>query len=173
MIAYQALVEQLGAYSKDLRDLERVSPIVYTQRVSEDLRVNQEQEQKEIEEWIAECNRHIDNFRVSYQSLIDDIHQSKIVSKTMENVIASAYVAIAKAQFLIQDHKLKLTIEKRKVEELETTRHRVQKELDAHSSKLEALRTQRNFCPMRSLGLRLWLRSRKHTRGISSALRTK
>ena len=49
---------------------------------------------------------------------------------------------IVKAQALIQDHELKLVNEKNKVEELEATRHWVQKELDDNSSKLEALRTQ-------------------------------
>jgi len=95
-----------------------------------------------IEKRRAECARHIDDLRVSYQSLIEDIHQSEIVFKTAEDVISSARVVIAKAQVLIQDHELKLANEKRKVDALESTRHQVQKELDDHSSKLEALRTQ-------------------------------
>ena len=61
------LVEQLGTYLRDCRNLERVCPIVDAQWVSEDLSVIQEQERKEIEELIAECTRHIDNSRVSYQ----------------------------------------------------------------------------------------------------------
>ena len=51
-------------------------------------------------------------------------------------------MAIAEAQALIQDHELKLANEKKKVEELQTIRHRVQQELDDYYSKLEALRTQ-------------------------------
>ena len=51
-------------------------------------------------------------------------------------------MVIAKAQALIQDHELKLVNEKRKVKELETTRHLMQKELYDHSSNLEALRPQ-------------------------------
>jgi len=47
-IVYQALVEQLGTYSKDLGNLEKVSLVVDAQRVSEDLHIKQEQEQKEI-----------------------------------------------------------------------------------------------------------------------------
>ena len=78
-----------------------------------------------IEERIAECTHHIDSSRVNYQSLIDDIHQSEVISKTVEDVIASARIVIAKTQALIQDHELKLANEKRKVEELETTKHRV------------------------------------------------
>jgi len=63
---YQVLVEQLGTYSKDLRNLERVSPIVDAQQVSENLRTTQERERKEIEEQIAECTHNIDDSRVSY-----------------------------------------------------------------------------------------------------------
>ena len=37
-------------------------------------------------------------------------------------------MAIAKAHALIQDHKLKLANEKKKMEELEATKHRVQME---------------------------------------------
>ena len=116
--------------------------------MSDNLCATQEQEWKEIEEWIAECTRHIDDFRVSYQSLIDDIDQSKVVSKTVKDVIASARMTITKSQALIQYHELNLANEKRKVEELETTKHRMQKEVNDHSSKLEALRIQqpqRNF----------------------------
>jgi len=122
---YQVLVEQLGTYSEDLRNLEKANLVVNAQQVSEDLRIRQEQEWKEIEEWIAESARYIDTSRVSYQSLTDDLHQSEVVSKAMEDVILSARLAIAKAQALIQDHELKLENEKERVGELETTRHRV------------------------------------------------
>ena len=122
---YQALVEQLGTYSKDLRNLERANSVADAQRVSEDLRIRQKQGQKEIEEWIAECACYIDTSRVSYQGLTDDLHQSEVASKAMENVIASACVAIAKARALIQDHELKLANEKKRMEELETTNRRV------------------------------------------------
>jgi len=141
-VVYQALVEQLGTYSNDLRNLERANPTADAQRASEELHINQEEEQMEIEEQIAECIRHIDIFRISYQGLTDDIHQSEVISKAMEDVIASARVAIAKAQALIQDHELKLANEKKRVEELESIRHRAQKELEDHSSKLETLRAQ-------------------------------
>ena len=110
--------------------------------MSDNLHATQELERKEIEEWIAEYTHHIEDSRVSYHSLINDIHQSEVVSKIAEDVIASARVAITKTQALIQYHELKLANEKRKVEELETTKHRVQKELNGHSSELEALRTQ-------------------------------
>ena len=128
MIVYQALVKQIGTYSRDLRNLERVSLVADTQWVSKDLCIKQEQERREIEERIAECTCQINTFRVSYQGLIDELHQSEVTSKVAEDIIASARVAIAKAQALIQDHELKLVNEKRKVKELEITKHRVQKE---------------------------------------------
>jgi len=53
-------------------------------------------------------------------------------------------------QTLIQDHELKLTNEKKKAEELEATRHQVQKELADHSSKLETLRAQLTSKPFLS-----------------------
>ena len=89
---------------KDLRNQERVSSVVNAQQVSEDLHIIQEWERKKIEERIAECTYHIDDSKISYQSLINDIHQSEIVFKTVKDIIASAYMAIAKAQALIQDN---------------------------------------------------------------------
>ena len=110
---YQELVEKLGAYSKDLRNLERANLVTDAQRVSEDLRIMQEQERKEIEARIAECAYYIETSKVSYQGLTDDLHQSEVASKAMEYVISSARVMIAKAPTLIQDHKLKLFNEKK------------------------------------------------------------
>ena len=75
------------------------------------------------------------------QGLIDDLHQSEVTFKVAEDIIVSARVAIAKAHALIQEHELKLANEN-KMEELEATKHRVQKELDDHSAKLETLRAQ-------------------------------
>ena len=82
----------MSTYSKDLRNLKRVSTVTDSQRVSEDLCIKQEREQKEIEERIAECTCYVDSSRVSYQSLINDIHQSEIVFKTVENVMAQALI---------------------------------------------------------------------------------
>ena len=76
---YQALVEQLGIYSNDLKNLERANPAADAQRTSDDLRIKQEQEQKEIEEQIIECTHHIDTSRISYQGLTNNIHQSEVV----------------------------------------------------------------------------------------------
>ena len=44
---------------------------------------------------------YIDTSRVSYQGLTDDLHQSVVVSKAMEDVIAIVHVEIAKTQVLI------------------------------------------------------------------------
>jgi len=66
-------------------------------------------------------------FQGQLSGLTDDLHQSEVASKAMDDVIASARVAIAKAQALIQDHELKLANEKKRMEELETTRCRVQR----------------------------------------------
>ena len=60
--------------------------------MSKDLRINQEWERKETEE----CTHYIDDSRVNYQSLINDIHQFEIVFKTAKDVILSARMAIAK-----------------------------------------------------------------------------
>ena len=52
-------------------------------------------------------------------------------------------MAIAKAHALIQDHELKLANKKKKkMEELEATKHQMQKELDDHSAKFETLLAQ-------------------------------
>ena len=67
------LVEQLGTYSRDLRNLKRVSPIADAQWISENLRANQEQERKEIEERIAEEARCLDDSKISYQNLTGDL----------------------------------------------------------------------------------------------------
>ena len=66
-IVYRALVELLGTCSRDLKSLERANQVVDAQRVSKDLCIKQEQEQREIEERIAECTCQIDTFRISYQ----------------------------------------------------------------------------------------------------------
>ena len=87
---HQVLVEQLGMYSRELRDLERVSPIDDAQWVSEDLRGNQERERKEIKEQIVEEARCLEDSKASYQNLTDDLQRSEIITKDAVGVIASA-----------------------------------------------------------------------------------
>ena len=60
----------------------------------------------------------------------------------MEQIIATAQTAIAKAQALIQVNEQKLVVARKRLEELETARTQVQENLVAHSSRLESLQTQ-------------------------------
>ena len=127
--------------------------VVDAQRVSEDLRIKQERERKEIEEQIVECTYHIDDSRASYQSLINNIHQSKIISKIAENVIASARMVVAKAQALIHDNKLKVVNEKKRMEELEAAKIRHSRNLMSILRNWKLFRhnlLRRGFYPTRS-----------------------
>jgi len=118
--------------------------ISYAQQVLNSLRAIQEREQKwkEAEEQIAEEVCHLDDSKVSYQNLTENLKWSEIVTKTAEGVTASARAAIVKAQALIQDNEEKFANEKKKVEELETAKNHVQLMFTIHSSKLESLQTQ-------------------------------
>ena len=84
------LVEQLGTYSRDFRNLERVSPVADAQQVSKDLHPNQEGELKEIKEQIVVEAYCLDDSKASYQNLTDDLQRSNIITKGAEGVIASA-----------------------------------------------------------------------------------
>jgi len=90
------------------------------------LRATQKCEQKEVEEQIAEQSRHLDNSKASYQNLIDDLQRTEIITKCTEGATASARAAIAKEQALIWDNKKKLANKKKRAEELEAARERVQ-----------------------------------------------
>jgi len=59
-------------------------------------------ERKEIEEQMAEEAHHFNEFQASYQKLVDDSWESKIITKNVKQVIANAQAVIAKAQALIQ-----------------------------------------------------------------------
>ena len=98
-------------------------------------------QRKQIEEQIAEQIRHLDDSMSIYQTLIDDLRQSEFITKSAEGSIANARSVIAKAQTLIWDYKQKFANEKKRAEELEAARDRVQQELNARSSQLEALHT--------------------------------
>ena len=98
---YQMLVEHLGTYLKDLRNLESTNPVDNAQVVLNNLRAIQEHERKEVEEQIAEHACHLNDFKVSYQNLTDDLQRFEIVTKNAEGVITSARAAIAKAHVLI------------------------------------------------------------------------
>ena len=57
-------------------------------------------------------------------------------------MIASAQEVIARVQALLEDNEQILTSEKKKMEELEATRGKVQQELNAETSELETLRAK-------------------------------
>ena len=99
-------------------------------------------ERKEFEGQIAEQACYLDDSKASYQKLTDDLQRSKIITKNAEGIIASAQAMIAKAQALIQDKEQKLVTEKKKVEEFEVAKSRVQQKLNVHTSKLEDLQAQ-------------------------------
>jgi len=74
--AYQVLVEQLGTYSKDLRNLESANLVNDAQRVVSNLRTTQEHDRKEVKEQIAEQAHHLIDSTTSYQNLTDDLQRS-------------------------------------------------------------------------------------------------
>jgi len=126
VIAHQVLVEQLGTYSRDFRNQEKVNPVADAQRVSENLRANQKCECKKIEGRIAVEAHYLDDSKASYQNFKVDLQRSEIVTKGAEGVIAIAWAAIAKAQVLIHDNELKVTNEKKRNQELKATKSQVQ-----------------------------------------------
>ena len=61
-----------------------------------------------MEEQMAEEAWHLNDFQASYQRLVDDSRESKVIIKNAEQVITNAQAAIAKAQTLIQVNEQKL-----------------------------------------------------------------
>jgi len=59
---YLTLVEQLGICLKELRTLEKASPMDEAQSTLNKLLTTQEHERKEIEKQMAEEARHLHNF---------------------------------------------------------------------------------------------------------------
>ena len=55
-----------------------------------------------MEEQMVEEARHLHNFQADYQRLVDDSKEFEIVTKSTEQVIATARATIAKTQALIQ-----------------------------------------------------------------------
>ena len=66
------LVEQLGTYSKDLRNMESSNLVNDAQQVLSKLRATQEREWKEVKEQIAKQAHHLNDSKASYQNLTDD-----------------------------------------------------------------------------------------------------
>ena len=82
----------------------------------------QEHERKEIEEQIAEEARHLQHFQADYQRLVGDSKKSEIVIQSTEQVIATDRITIVRAQALIEANEQKLTIARKRLEELETAK---------------------------------------------------
>ena len=106
------------------------------------LLATQECERKKMEEQMTEEAHHLNDFQASYQRLVDDSRESEVIIKNTEQVIANAQAAIAKAQALIQVNEQKLTVARKRLEELEAAIKWVQEDLTARSSKLESLQAQ-------------------------------
>jgi len=140
--AYLVLVEQLGSCMKELKTLENASSMDEARLMLGNLLAAQEHERKDMEEQIAVEARNLQHFQADYQRLVDDSKESEVVIQSPEQVIATAQVAIAKAQALIQVNKQKLVIARKKLEELKTAKTWVQENLVAHSSRLESLQAQ-------------------------------
>ena len=90
---------------------------------------------------MAEEARHLHNFQADYQRLVDDSKEYEIVTKSIEQVIATTRATIAKAQVLIQVNKQKLAVARKRLEELQAAKKQVQEDHAAHSSWLESLQT--------------------------------
>ena len=100
----------------------------------------QECEQKEMEEQMAEEARHLSDFQASYQRLVDYSREFEVITKNAEQVITTTRAVTAKAQALIQVNEQKLAAVRKRLEESEATKKRVQ-DLTANSSKLESFQT--------------------------------
>jgi len=71
---------------KDLKSLKSSNPVENAQRVLSNLHAFQEPNQKEVIEQIAEQAGHLNDYRTTYQNLIDDIQKSVIVTPRMQKV---------------------------------------------------------------------------------------
>ena len=92
-----------------------------------------------MEEQIAEEAHHLQHFQADHQRLIGDSKKSKIVIQSVEQVITTARITIARAQALIEANDQKLVAARKRLEELENARAQVQENLSAHFSKLESV----------------------------------
>ena len=100
---------------KELRTLEKVSPVDDARLVLNKLLATQECEWKEIEEQMAEKAHHLNDFQASYQRLVDDSKECEVIIKNAKQVIANTQTAITKAQALIQVNKQKLAVARKRL----------------------------------------------------------
>ena len=73
---------------KELRTLEKASPVNETRLMLNKLLATQECEQKEMEEQMAEETCHLNDFQGSYQRLVDDSREYEVIIKSAGQVIA-------------------------------------------------------------------------------------
>ena len=132
--AYLTLVEQLRICLKGPRTLEKASPVDEAWLMLNKLLATHECEWKEMEEQMAEEVHHLNDFHASYQRLVDDSREFKVITKNAKQVISNAQVAIAKAQALFQVNEQKLAVARKKLEELKAAKKRIQEDLTARSS---------------------------------------
>ena len=114
---------------------------------------------EEIEEQMAEEARHLNDFQASYQRLVDDSREFEVISKNAEQVIATAQVAITKAQALIQVNEQKLAAARKRLDELEAVKKQIQEDFTARSFKLESLQAQlatKKFLSEEELSVQAW-----------------
>jgi len=112
---------------KELKTLEKASLVDEARSMLNKLLTAQEYQRKEKEEQMAEEARHLHNFQASYQRLVDDSRESKVVTKNTEQVITTTWATISKAQALIQVNEQKLVDAKKRLEELKAAKKLVKK----------------------------------------------
>ena len=144
---------------KELRTLEKASPVDVARLMLNNLFTAQECERKEMEEQMAEEARHLNVFQASYQRLVDDSRESEVITKNAEQIIATAQAVIAKTQALIQVNEQKFAAAKKRLEELEAAKKQIQEDLTVRSSKLESLQAQlatKKFLSEEELRVHAW-----------------
>ena len=112
-----------------------------------------------MEEQMAEEAYRLNDFQASYQRLVDDSRESEVITKNAEQVIVNAQAAISKAQTLIQVNEQKFVVARKRLEEVEDAKKRIQEDLATHSFKLESLQAllaMKKFLLEKELMVQVW-----------------
>jgi len=136
------LVEQLGNDLKELKSLEDAGSFHEAQATLTRLIAAQEQERKEMEGQIAEETCHLQHFQADRQKLIGDSRECELIMQSTEQILISARATLAKTEALIAINEQKFANTKKRLEELEAAKTRVEENLSSHSSRLESLQAQ-------------------------------
>ena len=121
---------------------------------------------------MVEEAHHLNDLQASYQKLIDDSIESEVITKNTKQVIPTAQAVIAKAQALIQVNEQKLAAARKRLEELEAVKKRIQEDLTARSSKLKSLQAQlamKKFLSEEELRVQAWAEVEKAASARCSA----